>query len=506
MKNILAGSISAFALVATAQGAFADEMPHLGDLTLGDPFFYTADQDIAESDGQSQLVGTGRPDTTHAGIPHLPVYFGYMNTNYTYRFITVAEQVFTMLGEGKHGLWRVQENGTIREYLRPGAEGLPEGADPLAAENLETVREDYASFLPDLGREGYRYPDQRIDEAGRLTFVDLPITHEKYEGRYADHEPIDLANFYCTMSGPDYPYAQAALDFAFAQPGANEVGPLGKRAGFDIKENYTQVLRLDHMPDARSWVNIGQPGKDELHVNWQAVDTSRTDAEYYIVERPFFNRPYIFLAAVYDNTDNEDFSYVRPDGAYWETVAESAESLKTEVTPAPRFHLENGATAEAVGLPIYGIHHPDRAAYGAGGACSFKGGDWARYPDATGGSGWPTQYEEMTPLCDAVLVDVKFYANLDGRDWNDPNKYLANAGTGSSTVTYNIEPGEYGVFTDPYNVARGTNPESMDVPSEITLTYPAEDTTVTYTRPELRRDQQATMIPAPSTSCRPIPG
>src|SRR5690606_15328224 len=183
--------------------------------------------------------------------------------------------------------------------------------------------------------------------------------------------------------------------------------------------------------------------------------------------------PYLFLTAVFDNVDNQDFQYVRPDGPYFETLKEKNVEVKTEVTQQPVFHLESGESKKSVGLPVFGVHHPNRAAFGGGGACPLKGGDWARYPETSGGSGWPTQYEEVTPLCDAVLIDIKFYANLDGRDWNDPNKYLANAGAGSTTVTYKVEPGEYGVFTDPYNVARGaTNPDSMDVPSEITLTYP----------------------------------
>lgn len=506
MKTVLAGSISALALAASLGAASAGDGPNLPDITLGDPFFYTSDQDVPKHDGQSKLVGVGRPDRTHSQVPHLPVYFGYMNTNYTYRFVTVAEQVLTMIGEGKHGLWRVEENGTIREYLRAGAAGLPEGADPLAPENLETVRRDYASFLPEEGWDGYKYPDQRLTDRGRLNFIDLPITHPKYEGRYRDHAVIDLPNFYCTMSEADFPYARRALDFAFAQAGANQIGPLGRRAGFDVKENYTRALRLAHLPDARSWVNVGQEGEDALHVKWEAVDTSRTAAEYYLLERPFFNKPYLFVAAVFDNTDNDEFSYVRPDGPYYAALQERGETLPTTLTQAPSFHLENGGTGRPVGLPVYGVHHPNRAAYGGGGACPLKGGDWGRYPDPSGGSGWPTQYEEVTPLCDAVLVDIKFYSNLDGHDWSDPNKYLANAGVGTKTVTYKVEPGEYGVFTDPYNVSRGaTNPDSMQVPPELELTYPAVQPAVTYARPPLG-EKHTMMTPAPSTSCRPIPG
>ena len=44
------------------------------------------------------------------------------------------------------------------------------------------------------------------------------------------------------------------------------------------------------------------------------------------------------------------------------------------------------------------------------------------------------------------------------------------------------------------------------LPAEITLTYPTVEEAVTFNRPAPRDDQQAAMVPAPSTSCRPIPG
>ena len=105
------------------------ETSHIKDLTKGDPYYYTSDQAVADDDGQKHLVGQGRPKTTHSSIPHLPVFSGYMNTNYTYRFVNVVEQTMTMIGEGKHGLWRVQDNGTIREYRKKDAQGLKSGAD-----------------------------------------------------------------------------------------------------------------------------------------------------------------------------------------------------------------------------------------------------------------------------------------------------------------------------------------------------------------------------------------
>lgn len=483
--------------------AHAADTTNLTDLTNGDPFFYTSNVDIKEDNKEKALLGVGRPNKTHSQIPHLPFYTGYMSTNSTYRFVNVAEQVFTMIGEGKHGLWRVQENGMVREYLKKGAKGLAKDANVLDDKNLDLIRESYSSYIPEESWSGYKYPDEQLTKDGQLNYIDLPITHKKYQAKYQKHEAVDLPNWYCTMSENDYPYAKNAMNFAFAQPGANQVGPLGKRAGLDIKENYTNVLRLNHFPDARSWVNVGQQGEDKLHVNWQSVDTKKTDVEYYLVERPFFNKPYLFVTAVFANKDNNDFSYVRPDGSYYDSIKKNA-TLKTVVTKSPRFHLENGELKEAVGLPIFGVHHQNRAAFGGGGACPLKGGDWARYPSPLSGSGWPTNYEEVTPLCDSVLVDIKFFANLDGKRWNNPDKYLANAGVGKKEVEYKVQPGRYGEFTDQYNVSKGEkNTEATNVPASLNITFPSINPPVTYVQPKTV-DLDRRMVPSKESMCRPI--
>lgn len=477
INSALPGLAGAWLLIASAPLG-ADETGHIKDLTMGDPYYYTSDQAIGEDDGQKLLVGEGRPKTTHSSIPHLPVFSGHMNTNYTYRFVNVVEQTMTMIGEGKHGLWRVQDNGTIREYRKKDAQGLPDGANLFDEANLATIENDYASYIPEESWGGYKHPHQKLTEDGHLNFIDLPLHHPKYKGKYDDHVAIDLPHFYCTMSANQYPYARKAVDYSFSQPGANQIGPLGKRAGLDVNELYTKVLRVNLFPDARAWINVG--GEDENSVDWQAVDVSKTNAEFYLIERPFFNEPYLFITAVFDNPDNPDFRYVRPDGEYYEHVKESGQEVKTEVTYEPRFHLEDGTTAAAKGLPVYGVHHPNRAAFGGGGACPLKGGDWSNYPKTTGAAGWPTNYEEVTPLCDGVLVDIKFYANLDGQGWDDPAKYLANAGHGQQEVTYKLEPGEYGVYTDPYLTEKGEkNPHAIDLGGELTLKYPAVEEPVT---------------------------
>jgi hypothetical protein len=479
---------------------------NLQDLTNGDPFYYTSDINVAPGNKMEKVLGVGRPNKTHSGIPHLPVYSGYMSTNSTYRFVNIAEQVFTMIGEGKHGLWRAQESGYVREYLKKGQKGLPDGSDLMAPQNLNTINEKYASSLPDESWDGYKYPDQKLAADGSLNFIDLPITHPKYQGKYGSHTPVDLPTWYCTMSESDYPYAQQAMNFAFSQEAANKIGPLGKRAGLDVKENYSKVIRLKHFSDASAWVNVGQEGKDQLHAKWEAINADKTKVEFYVVERNFFNRPFLFVMAVFDNEDNKDFRYIRPDGAYYESIKSriNTAETKSEVTVQPRFWLNDGSLAKAVGLPVYGVHHPNRAAYDAGGACPMKGGDWGRYPNVSGGSGWPTQYEEVTPLCDAVLVDIKFTTNLDGRDWTDPNKYLANAGKGTQTIAYTMQPGKYGEFADPYNKKRGAvNGDSMSIPATMTVTFPAVSKAVDYVQPP-KLLGQAGPVPLEASTCRPV--
>jgi hypothetical protein len=101
----------------------------------------------------------------------------------------------------------------------------------------------------------------------------------------------------------------------------------------------------------------------------------------------------------------------------------------------------------------------------------MRAGDWDDYPASTGGSGWPQQYEEITPLCDGVLVDIKFFANLDGATWNDAGKYLPNA-HGSKTVTYHVQPGFYGKFIDPYHTDRDVkNPQATYIYNGTVLTF-----------------------------------
>lgn len=174
--------------------------------------------------------------------------------------------------------------------------------------------------------------------------------------------------------------------------------------------------------------------------------------------------------------------YVRPDGPYWESLSDGDKAaVKTDVDWTETFHLEEGGTAEAKRLPVYGLHHPNRNAFGSGGACPSMGGDWGRYPQDNSGAMWPTNYQEVTPYCDAVVLDIKFSANLDGESWNQPTKYLANAGAGAKSIQYSMRPGEYGTFSDPYLVDNGIkNPFAMKAPETVEITYPEVRPAVTY--------------------------
>ena len=139
------------------------------------------------------------------------------------------------IGEPKHGLWRGQESGFIREYRKSGMTGLEDGVDAndwdkLDQSEKDIVNNNYASFIPEEGYAGYKYPDQRV-AGGILNFIDITIYHPKYGGKYENHTAIDLPHFACTMSGANYPHIDHVWKFAMAQPKANTIGPLGKRAG-----------------------------------------------------------------------------------------------------------------------------------------------------------------------------------------------------------------------------------------------------------------------------------
>jgi hypothetical protein len=362
--------------------------------------------------------------------------------------------------------------------------------------------ESYSSYLPDPDEPynwaGYASPTQRVNSAGTLQYIDLPITHPKYGGKYDDHVPIDLRLWYCTMSDPLAPTAAELLKYTYAQPGANIVGELGKRAGLDISELYTNVVRLHTFPDARAWFNMGERFTTEKAVNGEvgsikyvAVDPSRTYSEYYLVERPFFNVLYYFVVAVFDDAmgTKSTHSYMRPEGAYWDSLiirGFKESDFNTEVkepefyyTTNTKITMPNGAYQEiavekpatASGLPLYGGHGLNRADFsGGGGACPNRGGDWADYPAASGGAGWPTQYQEVAPLCDAIVLDIKLFANLHNNPANDDTIGLPSTGRGLDPVEYKLLSYPIGKYDTEYDIGGSkflegkTNPEYFDYP------------------------------------------
>jgi len=109
------------------------------------------------------------------------------------------------------------------------------------------------------------------------------------------------------------------------------------------------------------------------------------------------------------------------------------------------------------------VNHLDRPNDdGSGGWCPQKGGDWGAYPSNPGGSGFPNQYEEATPVCDGLVIDIKMYANLNQKTWNSPTFQLPNAGTAENPQTYLGEGNKYGDFTDQYLIDNGfKNPHKL---------------------------------------------
>ena len=114
----------------------------------------------------------------------------------------IFEQTVVFFGEPKLGLWRIQENGFIREYRRYAKNGLRETADPndpnLPWSDFEVIKNNYASYMHQ-DNTLYKYPDDKTWN-GYFQYLDLSIYHPKYEGKYDNHVPIDLPHFYVTIS------------------------------------------------------------------------------------------------------------------------------------------------------------------------------------------------------------------------------------------------------------------------------------------------------------------
>ena len=132
------------------------------------------------------------------------------------------------------------------------------------------------------------------------------------------------------------------------------------------------VIRVEFFQDAAIWANIGvgENIKDEKlknladarnriqSVNYQRVDLTRMNYEVYFYEKPFFNKPYLFVAFVIDNKEGPSyFSYLRPDGAYFEELAKrvNVSSFNMEEIYDTFVPIDGESdNKKSLGLPLYG--------------------------------------------------------------------------------------------------------------------------------------------------------
>ena len=170
------------------------------------------------------------------------------------------------------------------------------------------------------------------------------------------------------MSSPDFPHMGPTWHLMKGQPAANKVGPLGKRAGMDIRENFNDVVRFHLFPDAGIWGNIGQgkPGTDKMPktleelkervqtVDWQRLDLEKLDFEVYLMERAYHNKKetYLFMTFVFVDKENESqHSYIRPDGKYYDGLVKRGHTIiNTVPNNAPTVPIENETELKEVCL------------------------------------------------------------------------------------------------------------------------------------------------------------
>ena len=240
------------------------------------------------------------------------------------------------------------------------------------------------------------------------------------------------------------------------------------------------VLRFQLFPDAKIWANVGvgdrstddisQTLKDMDNlvtqtVNFQKLNLEEYEYEIYVVERPLFNQATLFIDIILQHKQHKRvFEYIRPSGPYWEGLQEHYKdkdylnNITKEETYNPKVILEGGQEQTVYSLPLYGHHHPNRIKFNlTGGACPSRGGDRSDYPWGNSGAGWPNNYEEITPLCDGFLIDVKLWSNLDVKSWTNislglGNAALPNAGwvVDKHQINFRVEANVFGKFTDPY--------------------------------------------------------
>ena len=240
--------------------------------------------------------------------------------------------------------------------------------------------------------------------------------------------------------------------------------------------------------DANLWVNTGGSNDSDSDirrtlremrelppqkVNYEKVDLSEYDYEIYLVEKPFFNVPTLFISVVLEHKTEREMEYIRPAGHYWDLLPEKYQgdkdikNINNEIKYYPEIYVKNGNNPikkKVYPLNLYGHHHPERPHFELrGGTCPSRGGDWSTYPLGNSGGGWPNNYQEITPMCDGFLIDLKVWTNLWEDSWYKPEMGLGNAGfPGAQVIAYKVHANLYGEFTDPYNVGRGKqNPHAL---------------------------------------------
>ena len=155
-------------------------------------------------------------------------------------------------------------------------------------------------------------------------------------------------------------------------------------------------------------------GNMKMDIAYRALDNSKIDFEVYLIERPFFNVPYIFITIVMDNKENEDMRYIRSAGLYWNSLVDKGltDGIKSTMNYDPEMPvMDNGeqVTKTMWYTPFYGINHLDHPHddTSGGGWCPQKGGDWGLYPSNPGGSGFPNEYKEVTPVYNGLVIGIK---------------------------------------------------------------------------------------------------
>ena len=263
-------------------------------------------------------------------------------------------------------------------------------------------------------------------------------------------------------------------------------------SGLDIREVYLNTFQLKLFDDAGLWVNVGvgDNATDDIRrtldefrnlapqtVNFAPIDLSKYEYEIYLVEKPFFNVPYLFIDIILEEKGGNEMRYIRPDGHYWNQLQtrfpkEELDPIPKEEVYYPHIFVKEGNTStkkKVYPLNLYGHHHPYRPKFHLrGGTCPSRGGDWSTYPRGNAGGGWPNNYQEITPMCDGFLIDLKVWGNLFEKSWAHAEMGMGNAGyPGTRVVHFDVPANIYGLYTDPYLIKKGkVNPHLLNLTKE----------------------------------------